>query len=137
MFTSRLFNVFVAVALVMVTAFTIQAAIATSEVLSSPKAALDQYERRPTFANPGAAAVAGQARLAHRRGEWNAGNSIAATAFDVEQARLSWRVGMLAASAQNVTGHTLNQQTRDAVQARWAARHGDDNRTCVLLCGGQ
>jgi hypothetical protein len=34
------------------------------------------------------------------------------------------------------TGITLDQRTRDAIQARWLARYGGTNRTCVLLCGG-
>jgi hypothetical protein len=34
-------------------------------------------------------------------------------------------------------GAPVDQQTRDAIQARWLAQHGDDNRTCVLLCGGR
>jgi hypothetical protein len=136
MSTSRLFNVFVALALVVVTALTVHAGIATSEVVSSPKAVLDQHERHPAFANP-SAALAEQARLAYRRGEWNAGNSVASPAFDMEQARLSWRASTPVASAQNSTGRTLNQQTRDAIQAWWLAQHAGTNRTCVLLCGGQ
>jgi hypothetical protein len=136
MSTSRLFDVFVALALAIVAALTIHLGIATSEVMSSPKAVIDQHERHLAFANP-SATLAEQARLAYRQGEWNAGNSAASPAFDVEQARIGWRAATSASSAQNLTGRTLNQQTRDAIQARWLAQHGGTNRTCVLLCGGQ
>ncbi len=37
---------------------------------------------------------------------------------------------------QRSAGITLNQRTRDAIQARWLARYGGTSRTCVLLCGG-
>jgi len=53
-----------------------------------------------------------------------------AAAFDVEQARISWGAGALA-------GPTLDQSTREAIQARWLARYGGTQRTCVLLCGGR
>ena len=136
MSTNRLFNVFVALALVMVTALTIHAGIATSEVVSNSKVVFDQHERQVTYVNPGAD-LGDKARLAYRRGEWNAGSNVAATAFDVEQARLSWEVSAPAASAQNSAGSTLDQQRRDAIQARWLAQPGSTHRTCVLLCGGQ
>jgi hypothetical protein len=92
---SRLFSVFVALALVVVVVLTVQAGIATSKVVSSPQVALDQHERHPAFVNPSAvsAAVAEQARLEYRRGEWNAGGNAPAAEFDVEQARIGWRAG--------------------------------------------
>ena len=87
--------------------------------MSSPKAALDQHERHPGFVNSSgpsaavaeqarlefrqgewnagsastAAALAEQARLEFRRGEWNAGRAASSAEFDVEQARLQWRAG--------------------------------------------
>ncbi len=33
-------------------------------------------------------------------------------------------------------GIRLDQRTRDAIRARWLARYGGTNRTCMLLCGG-
>ena len=63
--------------------------------------------------------------------------SDAETVLDGEQARIKWRASTPVAAAQNSTGRTLDQQTRDAIQARWLARHGGTNRTCVLLCGGR
>ena len=115
MSTSRVFSVFVALALVVVAVLTIRAGIATSEIMSSPRAALDQHERHPGFVNL-SSALAEQARLDYRRGEWNAGMATSAgvaldqherhpgfvnlspaaagaAEFDVEQARLQWRAG--------------------------------------------
>ena len=83
MSASRLLSVLVAVVLVVTGIFVFRAGIATSAVTS----ALDQSDRHPIDS----AALAGQAYMAYRRGEWNAGNSTAAGAFDVEQARLQWR----------------------------------------------
>ena len=34
-------------------------------------------------------------------------------------------------------GAVLDQQTRDAIRARWLALYSGTNRTCVLLCGGE
>ena len=111
MSTSRLFSIVVALALVAVAVLTVQAGIATSNVVSSPKAALDQHERHPAFVNSSGpnAAVAEQARLEYRRGEWNAGAAAnAGVALDqherhpsfvnlssalAEQARLEYRRG--------------------------------------------
>ena len=122
MSTSRLFSLFVALTLVTVAVLTIRAGIATSEIVSSPKVALDQHERHPNFINQSAPAnlsaaaalaeqarlefrrgewyasygltaaeLAEQARLEFRQGEWNAGRSASLAEFDVEQARLGWR----------------------------------------------
>ena len=63
--------------------------------------------------------------------------SDAQTVLDGEQTRIKWSAISPVAAAQNSTGRTLNQQTRDAILARWLARHGGTNRTCVLLCGGR
>jgi hypothetical protein len=76
--------------------------------------------------------------------------SDAGTAFELEQARINWGTSASAASAQddvrrvmpsnksqNPAGNTLNQRTRDTLQARWLAQYGGTNRTCVLLCGGR
>lgn len=116
MSTSRLFSLFVALTLVVVAVLTIRAGIATSELVSSPKAALDQHERHPVLVNssavaaeqvrlefrrgewnagysPSAAKLAEQARLEFRRGEWNAGRATGHAEFDVEQARIQWRAG--------------------------------------------
>ena len=105
MSTSRLFSVFAMMALVMVAVLTIRAGIATSAIVSSTSAALDQHERHPELANLSvpSAAVAEQARLAYRRGEWNAGSNVYAP-LDAherhapindaaEQARLDYRRG--------------------------------------------
>jgi len=123
MSTSRLFSLFVALTLVAVAVLTIRAGIATSEIVSSPQAALDLHERHPGFINQSApaslsaAALAEQARLEYRRGEWYAGYSPSAVElaeqarlefrrgewnperpashveYDVEQARIGWRAG--------------------------------------------
>ena len=62
--------------------------------------------------------------------------SDAETVPDGEQTRINWRASSPVAAAQNSTGYTLDQQSRDAIQARWLAQHSGTNRTCVLLCGG-
>ena len=108
MSTNRLFSIVVALALVVVVVLTVQAGIATSNVVSNPKTALDQHERHPAFVNLNSA-LAEQARLAYRRGEWNAGTAAnAGVALDqherhpgsvnlspalAEQARLEYRRG--------------------------------------------
>ena len=124
MSTSRFFGLFVALTLLALAALavlTIRAGITTSEIVSSPKAALDQHERHPNIVypsppaslneaalaeqarleyrhgewyagySPSAAALAEQARLEYRRGEWNPESLTSRTEFDVEQARLGWR----------------------------------------------
>ncbi len=102
MFTNRLFSVFVVLALVVVAVLTIRAGIATSEVVSSSKAMLDQHERHagPINLSP---ALAEQARLEYRRGEWSAGYNLyapldaherhAPANSVAEQARLEYRRG--------------------------------------------
>ena len=60
-----------------VTVLTSRAGSAASEVVVSPKAALDQHERHPGFINPDSA-LAEQSRLEYRRGEWNAGTAASA-----------------------------------------------------------
>ena len=84
MSTSRLLSLFVVVIVVVAAVFTLGSAANAN----TSSAALDQSDRHPGFVNL-SLATAGQAYMAYRRGEWNAGNSIAA--FDVEQARLQWR----------------------------------------------
>ncbi len=128
MSTNRLFYVFVTFALVMVAALTIHAGIATSQVMSSPKAVLDVHERQSADTKLSAASAELQ-WLAYRRGEWRTSSS-AMPVFDVEQARISWR-------ASAPAGFAMKQSTREAIRARWQARYGGTNRTCVLLCGGQ
>jgi hypothetical protein len=125
MSTSRLFSLFVALALVVVVALTVQAGITTSKVVSSPQAVLDQHERHPAFVNSSApsAAVAEQARLEYRRGEWNASQSNYAAALDqherhinlatsAEQARLDYRRGEWNA------GNTVSATAFDVEQTR-------------------
>jgi hypothetical protein len=122
---SRLFSLFVIVALIAVAVLLVHGGITTSEVAANQNAVLDldQHERHPGFINSSAidslkaaalaeqarlefrrgewnagsastaAAVAEQARLEYRRGEWNVGRSTPATEFDVEQARIGWRAG--------------------------------------------
>ena len=105
MSTSRLFSVIVVLALVVVAVLTIRAGIATSAIVSSTNAALDQHERHPELSNLSVpnAAVAEQARLAYRRGEWNAASNVyapldaherhAIAYSPAEQARLDFRRG--------------------------------------------
>ena len=83
MSTSRLFSVFVALMLVIVVVLTIRAGIATSEVVSSPKAALDQHERHVDLA--ATATIAEQARLEYRGGEWKAGTAAARANATLDQ----------------------------------------------------
>ena len=61
-----------------------------------------------------------------------------ATAFDVRWAGASddAALSMSSQRGRRSTGITLDQRTRDAIQARWLAQYGGTNRTCVLLCGG-
>jgi hypothetical protein len=120
---SRLFSAFVIVALIAVAVLLVHGGIVTSEVTASQNAVLDQHDRHPGFINssaidslksaavaeqarlefrrgewnasnnPAPAQLAEQARLEYRRGEWNAGSSAPAAEFDVEQARIGWRAG--------------------------------------------
>lgn len=117
MSANRLFNVLVALALVVVIALTAHAGIATSRVVSSQKVVFDQRERHPAYATPRVAS--------------------AAPAFDVERARIGWRAGAVMAfiKRQDPAGYAPDQQKREVIQARWLARYGGTHRTCVLLCG--
>ena len=120
---SRLFSLFVIVALIAVGVLLVHGGITTAEVTARQNVLLDQHERHPGFINSSAAdslkaaANAEQARLEFRRGEWNASNSPTGAAlaeqarleyrrgewkperpanqveFDVEQARIQWRAG--------------------------------------------
>jgi hypothetical protein len=121
MSTSRLFNVFVALALVAVTALTIHAGIATSQAVSTnPAAPAKHLDRGPELWGQDARQPSHAAALdPHERNP----NLIEYR----EQPR----------AAGNRLETPLDQQTRDAIQARWMAQHGGTNRTCVLLCGGQ
>jgi hypothetical protein len=69
---SRLLSLIAILIFVAGVVLTVQAGIATSNVVSSPKAALDQHERHTSPINLSAAA-AEQARLEYRQGEWLAG----------------------------------------------------------------
>ena len=64
--------------------------------------------------------------------------SYVVTAFDVGQAGAPDDPALSVSSqrGRRSTGITLDQRTRDAIQARWLARRGGTNRTCVSLCGG-
>ena len=96
---SRLFSVFVGVALVVMAVLTVRAGIATSGITPSTQHTLDQHERHPGFINSSAAdslksaANAEQARLEFRRGEWKPERPANHVEFDVEQARIQWRAG--------------------------------------------
>ena len=125
--SNRLFKLIVAIGtMALAIAPTFNAGAAAPRYTSADKAPLDQHDRHPSLA------------------------SEAVTAFDVEQARISWRTTAPAVPAQGdtvlsvssekgrrSTGITLDQQTRDAIQARWLTQHGGTHRTCVLLCGGR
>ena len=131
---SRLFSVFVALALVVVAVLTIRAGIATSAVVSSSKVVLDQQERHPGFINLSAAdsvkaaALAEQARLEFRRGEWNAGYNLYApldaherhttASTAAEQARLEFRRG------EWYAGNSTASPEFDVEQARLQWRAG-------------
>ncbi len=131
MSTSRLFSVFVVLALVVLAVLTLRAGIVTSEVVSSGRAALDQHERHPVINNPSAAAVAEQARLEYRRGEWYAGYSPSAAEL-AEQARLEYRRGEwtagdnfyapLDAHERHASANTAAEQARlDYRRGEWNA----------------
>jgi hypothetical protein len=108
MSTNRLFNLLVAMVLVMMVLLTVRAGVATSQVATdSPNAAGHLT------------GLDGTLRL------------------NLHDPRQITGTQALAVSAPNTIGHTLSQQTRDAIRARWMARFGDTHRTCVLLCGGQ
>ena len=125
--SNRLFKLIVAIGtMALAIALTFNAGAAAPQVASGESAQLNRHDPRFTVA------------------------SDAGTAFDVEQARISWRTTASAVPAQDnsalsvssekgrrSTGITLDQQTRDAIQARWLTQHGGTNRTCVLLCGGR
>ena len=72
MSTSRLFSLFVALALVVVVVTAINAAGVPSKVVSDTRAALDQHARYVDLA-AASANVAEKARFEYRRGEWKAG----------------------------------------------------------------
>jgi hypothetical protein len=111
---NRLFSLIVAIGtMALAIALTINAGAAASSIASVGNAPLDQHDRHLELACE------------------------VVTAFDVEQARLSWEVSVPVVSAQNSASSALDQQTREATQTRWLAQHGGTNRTCVLLCGGQ
>jgi hypothetical protein len=120
MSTSRLFNLFVALALVVVTALTIHAGIATSQAVSTnPAAPAKNLDRGPELWGQDASQPSRAAALdPHER----------------NPKLIEYREQQRAAG--NRLGTLLDHQTRDAIQARWLAQHGGTNRTCVLLCGG-
>jgi hypothetical protein len=99
MSTSRFFGLLAALALAVAVVLTVRAGSA----VSSPQAMLDQHERHPMVSNS-RAAVAEQAQLEYRRGEWYAGRNAGVVALDqherhvdfatsAEQARLTYRRG--------------------------------------------
>jgi len=111
--SNRLSKLIVAIGtMALAIALTINAEAAAPQAAFGGKALFDQHDHHQSFAFE------------------------AVTTLDIEQARINWRASTPVASAQNSTGYTLDQQSRDAIQARWLARHGRTNRTCVLLCGG-
>jgi hypothetical protein len=116
-----LFNVIVALALVVVTALTVHAGIATSQTVSTNTAALAKnLDRGP------------------ESWEQEANQPSYAAALDPHERNpklIEYRERQRAAG--NTLGISLDRQVRDAIQARWLAQHGGTNRTCVLLCGGQ
>ncbi len=119
MSTNRLFNVFVVLALVVVTALTIHAGIATSQTVSASTAASARNQDRA----PGL-------------GVQQANQPPAAASLDAYDrnpkliVHQAWQ-----RAAGNTLSTSLDQQTPDAIQARWLARYGGTNRSCVLLCG--
>jgi hypothetical protein len=139
---NRLFGLIVVIgAMALTIALTFNAWAAAPQIASSdqaPSPASSVKARIPRAAATQIEPVDG-ALLLNRHDPRFSVASDAMTALDVEQTRISW--GMSASVAfnksQNSTGRTLDQQTRDAIQARWLAQHGGTNRTCVLLCGGQ
>ena len=109
MSANRLFNLLIAMVLVMTALLTVRAAVATSQVATdSPNAATHLIN------------LDGDLRL-----NWHEPRQITGTQT------------MTVITAPNYSRYTLSQQTRDAIRARWLARFGDTHRTCVLLCGGQ
>lgn len=108
MSANRLFNLLVAVTLVMTALMTLRAAVATSQVVASPHQAASRLT-----------SLDGAPRL-----DWHDPRQITSTQS-------------LTISVPIYSSYTLSQQTRDAIRARWLARFGDTHRTCVLLCGGQ
>lgn len=109
MSANRLFNLLIAMVLVMTALLTVRAAVATSQVATdSPNAATHLTN------------LDGDLRL-----NWHEPRQITGTQT------------MTVITAPNYSRYTLSQQTRDAIRARWLARFGDTHRTCVLLCGGQ
>ena len=131
---SRLFSMFVALALVVIAVLTIREGVATSAVVADSKVVLDQQERHPGFVNLSAAdsvkaaALAEQARLEFRRGEWNTGYSLYApldaherhaSANDAAgQARLEFRRG------EWYAGNSTASPEFDVEQARIGWRAG-------------
>ncbi len=115
MSTSRLFSLFVALALVVVVVVTINAGDATSKVVSSTPAKLDQHERHPDLIAP-----------------------VNATASDWFE-RHPDLIG-----STNATASDWFERHVDLAKAGAALDQHDrhpslqlpDNRTCVL-CGGQ
>jgi hypothetical protein len=102
MSTSRLLSVLATVGLIVV----MVVAVGTAATANLSNSALDQHERHPASVNSSAlsAAVAEQARLEYRRGEWNASHSNYAAVLDqherhitvassADQARLDYRRG--------------------------------------------
>jgi hypothetical protein len=186
MSTSRFFNLFVALALVVVTALTVHAGIATSNLVNSGTIdsegarwmAMAEFSARqaqeaariqrvqeadtarwlalakayaPTKnAQPAQPAYdaetarwvalgefyAKQAQEAQRIQRVQDADAARWTAMAKFYAKLQTKPFISTHKGQNSTDNTLDQQTRDAIQARWLAQHGDTNRTCVLLCGG-
>lgn len=108
MSANRLFNLLVAVTLVLMALLTVQAAAATVQVAAGSQQAVSRQT-----------GLDGGSRL-----NWHEPHQITSTQS-------------LTTSVPNHSSPTLSQQTRDAIRARWLARFGDTHRTCVLLCGGQ
>lgn len=143
MSTSRLMSLFVAVVVVVAAVFTL--GLAANAGTSA--AALDQHDRHPGFINQSltaassaaldqsdrhpidVAALAEQARIEFRRGEWNAGTAASSAALDqsdrhpidaaalAEQARIEYRRGEWS------TGGGASAAAFDVEQARlqWRA----------------
>jgi hypothetical protein len=121
MSTNRLFDVFVALALVVVTALTVHAGIATSQTVSTSTAApARNQDRVPVLGGQQAKQPSAAAAL---------------DAYDRNPELIIHQQWQRAAG--NTLGTPLDRQTRNAIQARWLARYGGTNRTCVLLCGGE
>jgi hypothetical protein len=124
---SRLLSLIAIVIFVAGVVLTVQAGIATSNVVSSPKAALDQHERHTSPISLSAAA-AEQARLEYRHGEWTAGDNLyapldaherhATANTTAEQARLDYRRG------EWYAGRAASPAKFDVEQARLQWRAG-------------